>query len=83
MPPHTCLGLHSLPQVSRSVTEGLSITVGDVGLACLLGAASHIVFLAFNVLGAQLLQLGGPDRYEAARLKQALVLQVRGSRVAA
>jgi len=50
--------------------------LSDVGVACVLGAACHIVFLAFNTLCVQILRLGGSDIYEAARLQQALILQV-------
>ena len=63
-------------QVSRSVCEGLAITVSDVVLASVLGAAVHAVFLGFNEGAARVLKLGGPDMLESTRLRQAMVLLV-------
>lgn len=69
--------LRAHKQVSRSVCLGLNVTAVDIALAVGLGAASHALLLAFNFLSVLLLRLGGPNRLEKARLRQALVLQVR------
>eukprot|EP00967_Tisochrysis_lutea_P128150 scaffold218859_cov17-Tisochrysis_lutea.AAC.1 len=70
------IGVHPM-QVSRSVCQGLAITAADLCLAVCLGSTCHVAFLAFNALCVRVLSLGGQDRLEAARLRQALVLQVR------
>lgn len=70
-----CLACVPWMQVSRSVCQGLAITAADLCLAVCLGSTCHVAFLAFNALCVRVLSLGGQDRLEAARLRQALVLQ--------
>ena len=67
----------NVPQVSRAMCQGLTLTASDLCLAAGLASAVHVAFLCFNMLCVRALRLGGKDPVEAARLKQALVLQVR------
>jgi hypothetical protein len=77
VPVHVPCSLLLSLQVSKALAQGLVVQPQHLALAFGLGSALHLVLLAFNAASCQALGLGGPEPAARAKLRQALVLQVR------